>query len=259
MKTIFLLFTVLANFLPVFSQVKPLQRDIRNYVNLQPGHPGSGLYRLELTSDTDPAWDKWQLRGYNFGFDPGSTPMYTTVNGILATPYMIQVRGNANEKNMKRWGYHLFEGYASDDLSRVTLLVNKHVELDRPVTELYYFGTEYNHSNRAYNWVRIGSDVKNHSYLFSRDEAVFYGSLKLKNVMTLGNLGKDELLEAPPAGDDEQNAVESAKNVNYESLKNGGDGTIFYDKDHDIVVIKIAGEWRKLATEPLPEGVEYEF
>jgi hypothetical protein len=229
------------------------------YFQLISGSENSKFNRVELYSDIDTTWQNWKLRGYNFGFNPEFTPMYTTVNGILSTPYMVQVRGNENEKNKKRWGFHVFEGYASDDKSRITMLVNKHVELGKPVAEMYYYGTVYNHSNDAYNWFRIGSDVRQHSFLFSRDKAVFYGSLKLSNAFTLGNIGKYDLREEQPEGDDEENAEESAKHVNYRELKDSGDGTIFYDSDNHIVVVKINGEWMKLRVEPLPEGIEYEF
>jgi hypothetical protein len=229
------------------------------YFRLIPGSENSKFNRVELYSDIDTTWQKWKLRGYNFGFNPEYTPMYTSVNGILSTPYMVQVRGNENEINKKRWGFHVFEGYASDDKSRITMLVNKHVELGKPVAEMYYYGTVYNHSEEAYNWFRIGSDVRQHSFLFSRDKAVFYGSLKLSNAFTLGNIGKNDLREEQPEGDDEENAEESAKHVNYRELKESGDGTIFYDSDNHIVVVKINGEWMKLRVEPLPEGIEYEF
>uniref|UniRef100_UPI00321765C8 hypothetical protein n=1 Tax=uncultured Draconibacterium sp. TaxID=1573823 RepID=UPI00321765C8 len=185
--------------------------------------------------------------------------MYTVINGILSTPYMLQVRGNKNERNKKRWGFHVFEGYANDDMSRMTMLVNKHVEMGKPVAEMYYYGTVYNHSDDAYNWFRIGSDVKQHSFLFSRDKAVFYGSLKLSNALTLGNIGKNNLRKEKPEGDDEQNAEESAKHVNFSELKKSDDGTLFYDSDNDIVAIKINGKWMKLKVEELPEGVEYDF
>lgn len=229
------------------------------YFRLIPGSENSKFNRVELFSDIDTSWQYWKLRGYNFGFNPESTPMYTTVNGILSTPYMVQVRGNENEKNKKRWGFHVFEGYASDDKSRITMLVNKHIEIGKPVAEMYYYGTVYNHSEDAYNWFRIGSDVKQHSFLFSRDKAVFYGSLKLSNAFTLGNIGKNDLRIEKPEGDDEQNAEESAKYVNYKELKESGDGTIFYDRDNHIVVIKINGVWMKLSVEKLPEGIVYEF
>jgi len=227
-----------------------------NYYRLLEGSDGSKKFRTELNSDLDSTWNNWKIRSYRFGFNPHFTPMYTTINGIISTPYMIQVRGNQSEKNMKRWGFHVFEGYARDDKSRITLLVNKHFEEGKAVGELYYYGTKYNHSDSAYNWIRIGSDVREHSYLFSRDNAIFYGSLKLSNTLTLGKIGRDNILREQPEGDDEKNYEKSAMHVNYKSLKNAEDGTIFYDNDNHIVVIKIDGEWRKLVTEPLPDNYQ---
>jgi hypothetical protein len=229
------------------------------YFQLMEGSQNSNRYRVSLSSDIDTTWNKWSQRGYYFGFDPKLTPMYTMVDGILSTPCMIQVRGNEDERNKKRWGYHVFEGYARDDKSRITMLVNKHIEEGKPVAEMYYYGTVYNHSEPAYNWFRIGSDVRHHSFLFSRDQAIFYGSLKLKNALTLGSIGRDDLLKDKPEGDSETLSEESARHVNYKALKESGDGTIFYDKDRDMVVIKIAGKWMKLAVEPLPEEVKYDF
>jgi hypothetical protein len=229
------------------------------YIRLIPGSEKSDLKRIELSSDIDTSWNKWKLRGYNYGFNPALTPMYSTVNGILSTPYMVQVRGNENEKNKKRWGYHVFEGYAKDDISRITMLVNKHIEEEKPVAEMYYYGSVYGHSEPAYNWFRIGSDVRQHSYMFSRDKAIFYGSLQLSNVLTLGNIGKDNISSVKPQGDDETNYKEDSKYVNLKELKESGDGTIFYDKDNHIVVIKIDGKWMKLAVEALPENIKYDF
>ncbi|MBD2756768.1 hypothetical protein [Spirosoma validum] len=229
------------------------------YFSLQAGSPGSAYKRIELSSDIDSSWSRWKERGYSFGFNPTLTPMYSSINGILSTPYMIQVRGNANERNKKRWGYHVFEGYATDDKSRITMLVNKHVELEKPVAELYYYGTTYNHSDQAYNWFKIGSDVRQHSFLFGRDKAIFYGSLRLTNALTLGSIGREDVRETKPEGDDERNYEQDARHVNYNELKNSPDGTIFYDKDNKIVVVKVNGTWMKVAIEPLPAGVNYKF
>jgi hypothetical protein len=231
----------------------------KNYCKLIEGSDGSGKFRLELSSDVDTTWNKWKIRGYNFGFDPRITPMYTSVNGILTTPYMVQVRGNQEEWGKKRWGFHVFEGYARDDKSRITMLVNKHVEEGRPVAEMYYYGIEYNHSDAAYNWFRIGSDVRQHSFLFGRDKAIFYGSVKLSNALTLGQIGKDNIKAEEPEDDNEKLYSESAKHVNYKALKESEDGTIFYDKDHDIVVTKVNGKWMKVMVEPLPENIKYDF
>ncbi|MEO0331123.1 MAG: hypothetical protein AAF223_05480 [Bacteroidota bacterium] len=244
---------------PIYSQGDSSSISDSQYFRLEEGSEGSGAFRTILSSDIDTTWTKWDLRGYNFGFDRQQTPMYTTVDGILSTPYMIQVRGNQDEKNRKRWGYHVFEGYARDDKSRITMLVNKHEEEGKPVAEMYYYGTVYNHSALAYNWFRIGSDVRQHSYLFSRDKAIFYGSLKMTNAFTLGSVGREDLQKDPPQGDDEKFFSESAKHVNYQELKASEDGTMFYDKDHNIVVIKVNGQWMKLAVEPLPDSIQYEF
>ncbi len=242
-----------------YAQDVGLHVGLGQYIKLIDGSPGSEFQRIEIRSDIDSTWDKWSNRGYSFGFNPTITPMYTTVNGILSTPYMVQVRGNSDERNKKRWGYHVFEGFAKDDKSRITMLVNKHVEEERPVAEMYYYGTVYNHSEPAYNWFRIGSDVRQHSFMFSRDRAIFYGSLKLSNALTLGNIGKEDLMKEQPAGDDEKNHMESAKHVNYTALKEGGDGTIFYDKDNNIVVIKVDGEWMQLKVKKLPRNIKYDF
>lgn len=251
---------VLLAFICVSYGQEPQRFDTsEKYFRLLEGSKNSNFFRTSLFSDIDPSWEKWQDRGYNFGFNTTLTPMYTTVDGILSTNYMIQVRGNEDETNKKRWGYHVFEGYAKDDKSRITLLVNKHVEHNKPVAEMYYYGTEYNHSELAYNWFRIGSDVRQHSFMFSRDRAIFHGSLKLTNTITLGNIGKDNIRKNKPEGDDEKLFEESAKHVNYTALKESENGSMFYDKDNNIVVIKVDGKWMKLAVEPLPENVSYDF
>lgn len=258
MKSIILSFLLVFCFKISFGQ-STSEVDRNQYFKLEKASENSTNNRTELYSDIDTTWANWKIRGYNFGFDPKLTPMYTTVNGILSTPYMVQVRGNEMERNKKRWGFHVFEGYAKDDKSRITLLLNKHEENGKPVAELYYYGTEYNHTELAYNWFRIGSDVRKHSFLFSRDKAIFYGSLKLTNTFTLGNIGKEDLREEAPEGDAEANYEESAKHVNYKSLKESENGTMFYDKDNNIVVIKVNGEWMKLMVEKLPEHIKYDF
>lgn len=252
------IFSILLCTLVAQESQTSLPEMVRHY-RLLPGSEQAHTRRIAMQSDVDPMWDRWKDRGYSFGFDPLQTPMYTTVDGVLSTPYMIQVRGNAEERNRKRWGYHVFEGFASDDRSRITMLVNKHTELGKPVAELYYYGTVYNHSNAAYNWFRIGSDVRQHSFLFSRDQAVFYGSLKLTNALTVGNIGAEDILTEKPEGDDETNHEADARFVNFRELKNSGDGTLFYDRDRHMLVIRIDGTWMKVNVEPLPDGVEYDF
>ena len=38
------------------------------------------------------------------------------------------------------------------------------------------------------------------------------------------------------------------------ALKKAGNGTMFYDSDYDIIVVKVGGKWKKLPVEELPEG-----
>jgi len=135
MKTLLLLFVFLAISLNIIAQKSNDSTLLNNYIRIIPTSAQANT--IELSSDIDSTWNQWKERGYSFGFNPTRTPMYTTVNGILSTPFMVQVRGNENELNKKRWGYHLFEGYASDDKSRITMLVHKHIEFGKRVGELY--------------------------------------------------------------------------------------------------------------------------
>ena len=59
------------------------------YVQLIKGSNDPGSFRLELSSDIDSSWNKWDQKAYHFGFNPKITPMYTNINGVLSTPYMI--------------------------------------------------------------------------------------------------------------------------------------------------------------------------
>ncbi|GAB3176785.1 hypothetical protein GCM10027291_39490 [Telluribacter humicola] len=117
----------------------------------------------------------------------------------------------------------------------------------------------YDHSESAYNWFKLGSDVRQHSFLFGRDKAIFYGSLRLTNALTLGNIGKEDLRTEEVKADAEREYTEDAKYVNFKELKGSGNGTMFYDKDNNIVVIKVDGQWMKMVVEPLPANIKYPF
>lgn len=201
----------------------------------------------KFSSYVDSEWPLWKERSYNYGLDIRHTPVPLFFDAPIMTNSTIMVRGQ--DSSSKRWGFHCFEAYADDDISRLTMLVNKHVELKKPVAEIYYFGSGYNHD--AYNWVRIGSDVKGHSFLFDRDRAIFYGSLELENILTLAGISAADIDSTPFKSDANRYSAESAKRVKYKALKNAKDGTLYYDKDKKIVVIKIDGKWNKVMVEPL--------
>jgi len=212
--------------------------------------PDNSKPSVEIISQINPDWELWNTRSYNFGIDKTKVPVPVVFNSQIMTNSTIMVRGQTSVG--KRWGYHCFEAYANDDTSRLTMLVNKHIELGKPVAEIYYYAPAYSHGAQAYNWVRIGSDVKEHSFIFSRDRAIFYGSVELENAITLANIGKENLQPAQPKGDDERNSAESAKFIRYTALKNAKDGTLYFDKEKRAVLVKIDGQWCKVAVEPLP-------
>lgn len=216
--------------------------------------PHSG--QVVFDSHIDPLWQTWKLKSYNYGINTSLVAVPIRFNASILTDGMVMVRGNTTDK---RWGYHCFEAYAENDRSRLTMLLNKHIELGMPVAEIYYFGADYSIGANGYNWMRIGSDVKKHSYLFSRDRAIFYGSLQLSNALTLGNIGSDDILTEHPRGNGEDNCEGESKFINYTQLSQSGNGTMFYDKDNNIVVIKVDGQWMQVKVAPLPKGVEYPF
>ncbi|MBO5254327.1 MAG: hypothetical protein J6B07_00710 [Opitutales bacterium] len=233
---------------------------------------------LSFTSTINTDWDFWKNCSYNYGFKVDKIQVPIFFDSSIMTNSTIMVRGRDVHK--KRWGLHLFEGYAADDKSRITMLVNKHVEEGYPVGELYYFGTAYNQmADMPYFWFRVGSDVPYHSYMFSRDRAIFYGEVEMRSPIVLGSIGKDDLRDTPVKWKEQQkirkearkrikredfetesyykHAVEGevykefAKYSKKKLLKKAKDGTIFYDKDRKIVVIKIDGKWHKLETTPI--------
>ena len=132
--------------------------------------------------NSNPGWDGWQQERYKFGMNKHETPQPAAVNSPLISEGTVIMAGN---DKMMRWGFHAFEGYAKDGKSRITMLLNKHEEEGRPLAELYYYGTAYNHHNEAYSWFKLGSDVKEHSFMFARDKAISFGSHDFRSVIEL--------------------------------------------------------------------------
>ena len=115
--------------------------------------------------------------------------------------------------------------------------------------------------------------------MFSRDKAIFYGQTEFRNLIRLDNIGSADLSdknvdwkesnkEAKKTVKREDYPTEStyrhaitaegykkeAKYLKANALKKAGNGTMFYDKDYDIIVVKVGGKWKKLPVEELPEG-----
>lgn len=232
-----------------------------------------------VKSHIDPNWAKWGERSYYYGMDKNKAPVPIHFDASISTNSTIMVRGGESAEK-KRWGLHVLEAYANDDKSRITLILNKHIEEGRPVAELYYYAAVYGEGFDAYNWFRVGSDVPYHSCLFGRDRAIMYANVEFKNLLSLDNIGADDLLDEKPEENidnyplprenfksdmDHKHArmglyyTEEAKFQRKQNIKNAKNGSMFYDKDNDIVVVKVGGKWRKVVTEDLPEGVSYDF
>lgn len=206
--------------------------------------------------NSNPNWKGWQEERYQFGMNKHRTPQPKEVKSPLISEGTIIMGG---DPTMMRWGFHVLEGYAKDGKSRITLLLNKHDnEEGRPAAELYYYGTVYNHFNRAYNWFKIGSDVKDHSFMFSRDEAVAYGKVDFRSLLELGAISPSKDLDrsykdieaADNAFEPESKSKENARCVLYFALRDARDGAMFYDKDAKKIACKINGRWQYLVTEP---------
>ena len=204
--------------------------------------------------NSNPYWEGWQQERYQFGMNKYETPQPAAINSPLISEGTIIMAGN---KQMMRWGLHAFEAYAEDGKSRITMLLNKHIEENHPLAELYYYSTAYNHHNEAYNWFKLGSDVKEHSYIFSRDKAISFGSHDFRSIIEIAAISPSKDLdpryktvaEVDSIFEPEIKAHENARCLLYLALKNARDGAIWYNKDTRRIVCKINGRWQNVMTE----------
>lgn len=240
---------------------------------------------LVVNSFINPDWEGWENKATGFGGVKDKFPVPIFVNAPISTDSTIIVRGESPEK--KRWGLHAFEAYAYDGKSRLTMLLNKHIEEEMPVAEIYYFGAGYTQDAGGYYWTRVGSDVPYRSYMFSRDKAIFYGTTELRNLLVLDSVSRKNLRKnkvdrkekyevifekfekendrAKFASDmDYKHAKygefykEELKHQRYEAIQNAKDGSIFYDEDLKALVIKVGGKWMKVKLESMPEDYNFD-
>ncbi len=204
--------------------------------------------------NSNPRWEGWQQERYQFGMNKQETPQPATVNSLLISDGTIVMAGN---EKMMRWGLHAFEAYAKDGKSRITMLLNKHIEEDRPLAELYYYSTAYNHHNEAYNWFKLGSDVKEHSYIFSRDKAISFGTHDFRSIIELAAISPSKdidtryktVAEVDSIFEPDSKAHENARCLLYIALKNARNGAMWYNKDTHRIVCKVNGRWQNVITE----------
>lgn len=211
---------------------------------------------------SDMIWKKLPNKRLSFGMDLNSAPVPVCVdNQLIVNGTVIAINDsvaeNGNQK-YNRWGLHLYEGYMRDKYSRFTVLSDKHNSEGKngKMIELYaYVGS--NHKESSYADVRIGSDVEYHSFLFSRDLLKACGLIDCRMGIRIAptslNSGvvKDyeTVSELDRAHEPENDSINNVKGLKYINIKNAENGYIFYDLDHNRILIKMNGKWKKFVLE----------
>lgn len=195
-------------------------------------------------------WNMWNRR-LAFGMNLEKAPVPFDINGQLYVNGTIIAKNNGtNDTN--RWGFHVYEAYAKDNYSRMTMLLDKHKGeiANKPSLEYYYY-IGANHNADSYGLTKIGSDVRYHSFLFDRDKMYAFGEIDCRFPITLARISPSNDLdstyetvkEADNAFEPESKSIENIKCLKYLALKNAVNGAMFYDEDRNKVVCKINGKW----------------
>lgn len=211
---------------------------------------------------SDMIWKKLPNKRLSFGMDLNSAPVPVCVdNQLIVNGTVIAINDsvaeNGNQK-YNRWGLHLYEGYMRDKYSRFTVLSDKHNSEGKngKMIELYaYVGSD--HKESSYADVRIGSDVEYHSFLFSRDLLKACGLIDCRMGIRIAptSLNRDvvkdheTVSELDRAHEPENDSINNVKGLKYINIKNAENGYIFYDLDHNRILIKMNGKWKKFVLE----------
>lgn len=209
-----------------------------------------GLIIENGVNNENEIWKMYSKR-FSFGMDLSIARVPVFVNNQMFVNGTIIAKNNGT-KDTNRWGYHVFEAYAKDNYSRATMLLDKHSweTPNKPSLELYYY-TGDNHNAKSYGNTKIGSDVRNHSFIFDRDKMTAFGEIDCMYPITLARISPSADLnniyskveDADNAFEPESKAVENIRCLKYIALKNAVNGAVFYDKDRNKVVCKINGKW----------------
>lgn len=212
-----------------------------------------GLKVVNGVDSSAEIWSQWDGR-LAFGMTTSLAPLPVIIDGQLYANGTI-ISHNTESTRRNRWGLHVFEAYSSDNYSRMTMLLDKHMqELGvKPSFEMYYY-TGANHYAPSYAYTKIGSDVRDHSFFFDRDRMIAVGDIDCRFPITLARIDPSELDDtystvaaADSAYEPENYPDENISCLKYISLKNAEDGAMFYDAARKKVVCKIDGKWCDLA------------
>lgn len=226
--------------------------DLEYYVE----QDGGGIIANGVNPDNE-IWKNFNAR-FAFGMDTGKAPVPLRVKGQMlvdGTVIARNVAANTNDLVNNRWGMHIFEGYATDDYSRFTILTDKHTNDSLKMAEAYYY-TGAGHSAADYGWVKLGSDVCRHSFDFRRDIMQAHGMIDCRMPITLARISLTDDLdtscetveEADAKYEGESNWQNNLRCLKYIYLKNAENGAMFYDTDINEPVIKVDGNWHTIPT-----------
>lgn len=213
-----------------------------------------GLKIVNEINKNSVLWTQWNNR-LAFGMNPTMARVPFNIDGQLYVNGTVIARNTASQNN-NRWGFHVYEAYAKDNYSRMTMLLDKHnFEFDGKPTLEYYYYIGANHHASSYGYTKIGSDVLYKSFLFSRDKMIAAGVIDCRFVLTLANISKtndfnttyETVEEADEAYEPENEAAENVRCMKYIYYKNATNGSLYYDKDTNHVMAKINGEWQELS------------
>ena len=213
-----------------------------------------GLKIVNPINKDSELWTQWNNR-LAFGMIPTRARVPFNIDGQLYVNGTI-IANNTASQNNNRWGFHVYEAYAKDNYSRMTMVLDKHNnEFDNKPTLEYYYYTGANHHAKSYGYTKIGSDVLYKSFLFSRDKMIAGGVIDCRFVLTLANISKtndfnttyETVEEADNAYEPENEAVENVRCMKYIYYKNATNGSLYYDKDTNHVMAKINGKWQELS------------
>ena len=215
---------------------------------------GGGIIE-NVPNPLNPIWTQWNGR-LAFGKDTNTAPVpYNVLSEAFIKGTIINY--NTGERDFNRWGYHLYEGYSADHMKRLTMLIDKHDNefYNKDSAEIYNY-TGSDHTESSYGNVKIGSDVKYHSFLFSRDKMRANGVIDMGFPLQLARLGANDIdttystvAQADEAYEPEGQALANVKCLKGIAIQNAENGAMYYDGDNDDVKVKVDDVWENMATE----------
>lgn len=243
----------------------------KQWYSVQLDDNGAYIFNPEVNALAD-YWSLWSGR-LAFGMNTEIAPVPVQMNSQLFVNGTIIAHNNSastasSQLGYNRWGLHIYEGYARDNYSRMTILTDKHTgdfgDSKKDLEFYYYTGAD--HKESSYADVKIGSDVNKHSFVFNRDKMIAGGVIDCLYPIQIARINPETDLDdtyttvanADNAYEAEGNADANIKCLKWIYLHNATNGAMFYDNARNKLVVKIGNEWCDVNTTPVQSGT-YDF